>query len=141
MSVRGSYGVCGRRALRCVSLRVCTVLFLLPARHTAFFSASILAVYIALTIADEDFLAVEHVIQTMTVLGVLVAVCRAAIPDEVRHRARLASLRSLRRRGRAPKHADPAKLNLSLSQSLCCVTMRGRRNSWIPFTSLCAVFV
>lgn len=52
-------------------------------RHTAFFAGSILAVFIILTVIDEDFLDVQHVIGIMTVLGVIVTVCRACIPDEV----------------------------------------------------------
>ena len=39
--------------------------------------------FIILTIVDEDFLDVEHVIATMTVLGIIVTICRSVIPDEV----------------------------------------------------------
>ena len=41
-------------------------------------AGSILAVLIALTIYDEDVLAVEHVLTTVTLLGVTVTVCRWA---------------------------------------------------------------
>ena len=36
-----------------------------------------------LTLVDEDFLHVEHVITVMTVLAAVLTVCRACIPDEV----------------------------------------------------------
>ena len=52
-------------------------------RHVAFFAGSMLAVLIILTVVDEDFLAVSHVIGSMTVLGIIVTLCRACIPDEV----------------------------------------------------------
>ena len=52
-------------------------------RQIAFYAGSILAVLIILTVFDEDVLNVEHVIPTMAVLGVVIAVCRACIPNEV----------------------------------------------------------
>ena len=39
--------------------------------------------FIILTVVDEDFLNVEHVFAVMTVLGVIIAICRSVIPDEV----------------------------------------------------------
>ncbi|CAN7997618.1 unnamed protein product, partial [Ixodes hexagonus] len=52
------------------------------AKNAAFFAGSILAVLLALTVYDEDVLTVEHVLSIITVLGMIVAVCRAIIPDE-----------------------------------------------------------
>ncbi|XP_017511485.1 autophagy-related protein 9A isoform X1 [Manis javanica] len=57
-------------------------LLTLLAKNGAFFAGSILAVLIALTIYDEDVLAVEHVLTTVTLLGVTVTVCRSFIPDQ-----------------------------------------------------------
>nr|XP_006059059.1 autophagy-related protein 9A isoform X3 [Bubalus bubalis] len=57
-------------------------LLTLLAKNCAFFAGSILAVLIALTIYDEDVLAVEHVLTTVTLLGVTVTVCRSFIPDQ-----------------------------------------------------------
>lgn len=51
-------------------------------RNLAFFAGSLLAVLLALTVYDEDVLTVEHVLSAITVLGMLVAVSRALIPDE-----------------------------------------------------------
>ena len=42
-----------------------------------------MAVFVILTVVDEDFLDVEHVVAAMTVLGVIIAICRSVIPDEV----------------------------------------------------------
>ncbi|XP_078071683.1 autophagy-related protein 9B isoform X2 [Mustelus asterias] len=52
------------------------------AQNLAFFSGSILAVLIALTVYDEDVLTVQHILTAITVLGVVVTVCRSFIPDE-----------------------------------------------------------
>ncbi|KAJ8024436.1 Autophagy-related protein 9A [Holothuria leucospilota] len=52
------------------------------AQNVAFFAGSVLAVLIILTVVDEDVLTVEHVLTTMTLLGVTVTVCRTLIPDE-----------------------------------------------------------
>lgn len=52
------------------------------AKNVAFFAGSILAVLIALTIYDEDVLAVEHVLSSITLLGVCITVCRSFIPDK-----------------------------------------------------------
>ncbi|XP_018581640.1 autophagy-related protein 9A [Scleropages formosus] len=52
------------------------------AKNVAFFAGSILAVLIALTIYDEDVLAVEHVLTSITLLGVCITVCRSFIPDK-----------------------------------------------------------
>ncbi len=69
-------------------------------RHIAFFSGSILAVFIILTVIDEDFLAVQHIISTMTVLGIIVTICRSCIPDEVRIRSNMLAY------SRAPKQLE-----------------------------------
>ena len=37
-----------------------------------------------MTIIDEDILNVEHVIGTMTSLGIIITVCHACVPNEVR---------------------------------------------------------
>uniref|UniRef100_A0A8C9XY32 Autophagy-related protein 9 n=1 Tax=Sander lucioperca TaxID=283035 RepID=A0A8C9XY32_SANLU len=52
------------------------------AKNVAFFAGSLLAVLIALTIYDEDVLAVEHVLTSITLLGVCITVCRSFIPDK-----------------------------------------------------------
>lgn len=52
------------------------------AKNVAFFAGSLLAVLIALTIYDEDVLAVEHVLSSITLLGVCVTICRSFIPDK-----------------------------------------------------------
>uniref|UniRef100_A0A8C1QUQ0 Autophagy-related protein 9 n=1 Tax=Cyprinus carpio TaxID=7962 RepID=A0A8C1QUQ0_CYPCA len=52
------------------------------AKNVAFFAGSILAVLIALTIYDEDVLAVEHVLSSITLLGICITVCRSFIPDK-----------------------------------------------------------
>uniref|UniRef100_A0A674E0G5 Autophagy-related protein 9 n=1 Tax=Salmo trutta TaxID=8032 RepID=A0A674E0G5_SALTR len=53
-----------------------------PPGNVAFFAGSLLAVLIALTIYDEDVLAVEHVLSSITLLGVCITVCRSFIPDK-----------------------------------------------------------
>ncbi|XP_046883282.1 autophagy-related protein 9B isoform X2 [Hypomesus transpacificus] len=52
------------------------------AKNVAFFSGSVLAVLIALTVYDEDVLTVQHILTAITVLGVVVTVTRSFIPDE-----------------------------------------------------------
>ncbi|XP_026876107.2 autophagy-related protein 9B isoform X2 [Electrophorus electricus] len=52
------------------------------ARNVAFFSGSILAVLIALTVYDEDVLTVQHILTAITVLGVVITITRSFIPDE-----------------------------------------------------------
>ncbi|KAF5282828.1 hypothetical protein FQR65_LT02826 [Abscondita terminalis] len=52
------------------------------ASNFAFIFGAILAVLLVLTVYDEDVLAVEHILTTITVLGAALAVCRALIPDE-----------------------------------------------------------
>ncbi|XP_078254067.1 autophagy-related protein 9B [Rhinoraja longicauda] len=52
------------------------------AQNLAFFSGSILAVLIALTVYDEDVLTVQHILTAITLLGILVTICRSFIPDE-----------------------------------------------------------
>uniref|UniRef100_A0AAY4B157 Autophagy-related protein 9 n=1 Tax=Denticeps clupeoides TaxID=299321 RepID=A0AAY4B157_9TELE len=52
------------------------------AKNVAFFAGSILAVLIALTIYDEDVLSVEHVLSSITLLGVCITVCRSFIPEK-----------------------------------------------------------
>ncbi|CAD5117279.1 DgyrCDS6067 [Dimorphilus gyrociliatus] len=56
-----------------------TVIF---AKYTVFFCGSILIVFVVLTVIDEDILAVQHVIGTMTVLTIICSIGRACIPDE-----------------------------------------------------------
>lgn len=46
------------------------------AKNIAFFAGSLLAVLITLTIYDEDVLAVEHVLSSITLLGLCITVCR-----------------------------------------------------------------
>ncbi|XP_072901240.1 autophagy-related protein 9B isoform X2 [Hemitrygon akajei] len=57
-------------------------LLMVIAQNLAFFSGSILAVLIALTVYDEDVLTVQHILTAITVLGIVVTVCRSFIPDE-----------------------------------------------------------
>ena len=57
-------------------------LWAVVARNVYFMSGAVLAVLVALTMYDEDVLAVEHVLTIMTGLGVVIAVCRVFIPDE-----------------------------------------------------------
>ena len=52
------------------------------AHNVAFFSGSICAVILVLTVIDEDVLQVEHVITILTVTGVLTALSRVFIPEE-----------------------------------------------------------
>ncbi|XP_030637625.1 autophagy-related protein 9A [Chanos chanos] len=52
------------------------------AKNVAFFAGSILAVLITLTVYDEDVLAVEHVLSSITLLGVCITICRSFIPDK-----------------------------------------------------------
>lgn len=52
------------------------------AQNFAFFSGSILAVLIALTVYDEDVLTVQHILTAITVLGVVITIARSFIPDE-----------------------------------------------------------
>lgn len=52
------------------------------AKNMAFIAGSLLAVLIICTVVDEDVLKVSHMLTTLTILGVVVAACRACIPDE-----------------------------------------------------------
>lgn len=52
------------------------------AKNVAFFSGSVLAVLIALTVYDEDVLTVQHILTAITVLGVVITITRSFIPDE-----------------------------------------------------------
>ncbi|KAM7379462.1 hypothetical protein PAMP_005009 [Pampus punctatissimus] len=52
------------------------------AKNIAFFSGSVLAVLIALTVYDEDILTVQHILTAITVLGVVITITRSFIPDE-----------------------------------------------------------
>lgn len=52
------------------------------AKNIAFFSGSVLAVLIVLTIYDEDVLTVQHILTAITVLGVTITIARSFIPDE-----------------------------------------------------------
>jgi hypothetical protein len=67
-----------------VSIKTFHTIFLLFFRFVSFASGAILAVLIILTIYDEDVLNVEHMLTTMTSLGVILGICRSLIPDEVR---------------------------------------------------------
>ena len=52
------------------------------ARFLTFVAGSILAIFIALSVWDEDVLNVEHVITIITILGAIIAGCRVFIPDD-----------------------------------------------------------
>ncbi|XP_045907031.1 autophagy-related protein 9B isoform X1 [Micropterus dolomieu] len=52
------------------------------AKNIAFFSGSVLAVLIALTVYDEDVLTVQHILTAITVLGLVITITRSFIPDE-----------------------------------------------------------
>ncbi|XP_030624289.1 autophagy-related protein 9B isoform X2 [Chanos chanos] len=52
------------------------------AKNMAFFSGSVLAVLIALTVYDEDVLTVQHILTSITVLGLVITISRSFIPDE-----------------------------------------------------------
>lgn len=52
------------------------------AKNVAFFSGSVFAVLIALTVYDEDVLTVQHILTAITVLGVVITITRSFIPDE-----------------------------------------------------------
>ncbi|XP_030607138.1 autophagy-related protein 9B isoform X2 [Archocentrus centrarchus] len=52
------------------------------AKNIAFFSGSVLAVLIVLTVYDEDVLTVQHILTAITVLGVTITIARSFIPDE-----------------------------------------------------------
>ncbi|KAL6081699.1 hypothetical protein STEG23_005606 [Scotinomys teguina] len=54
----------------------------LLARQLVFFSGALFAALLVLTVYDEDVLAVEHVLTTMTALGVTATVARSFIPEE-----------------------------------------------------------
>jgi autophagy-related protein 9 len=53
----------------------------------SFTAGAILAVLIILTVYDEDVLNVDHMLTTMTSLGVVLGICRSLIPDEVRKKS------------------------------------------------------
>ncbi|KAL7977902.1 hypothetical protein Chor_010854, partial [Crotalus horridus] len=57
-------------------------LLAVAAGNAAFFAGSLLAVLIALTVYDEDVLAVQHILTAVTLLGLVVTLARAFIPDE-----------------------------------------------------------
>lgn len=46
------------------------------AKNVAFFSGSVFAVLIALTVYDEDVLTVQHILTAITVLGVVITITR-----------------------------------------------------------------
>ncbi|KAA0704476.1 Autophagy-related protein 9A APG9-like 1 [Triplophysa tibetana] len=52
------------------------------AKNVAFFSGSVLAVLIALTVYDEDVLTVQHILTAITILGVVITITRSFIPDD-----------------------------------------------------------
>ncbi|XP_062598344.1 autophagy-related protein 9A-like [Saccostrea cucullata] len=57
-------------------------LIVILAKNVAFFAGSVLAVLVVLTVIDEDVLAVEHILTTMTIAGLIVTACKVFIPDE-----------------------------------------------------------
>ncbi|XP_022669570.1 autophagy-related protein 9A-like isoform X1 [Varroa destructor] len=59
-----------------------THLTVILAKNIVFFAASPWVVLVALTIWDEDFLAVEHIVTAIAILSMILAICRSAIPDE-----------------------------------------------------------
>jgi autophagy-related protein 9 len=52
------------------------------ARFFTFMAGSVLAIFIALSVWDEDVLYVEHVLTIITILGGIIAISRVFIPDE-----------------------------------------------------------
>ena len=52
------------------------------ARFVAFLAGSVLAVFVGLSVWDEDVLNVEHVLTIITCLGGVIAICRVFLPDE-----------------------------------------------------------
>ena len=52
------------------------------ARFVAFIAGSVLAVFVGLSVWDEDVLNVEHVLTIITCLGGVIAICRVFLPDE-----------------------------------------------------------
>lgn len=55
--------------LKCALSLLSHFMHTLSYRNVAFFAGSVLAVLVVLTVIDEDVLAVEHVLTTMTVAG------------------------------------------------------------------------
>lgn len=53
------------------------------AKNIAFFSGSVLAVLIALTVYDEDVLTVQHILTAITVLGVVITIARWVFRAEI----------------------------------------------------------
>lgn len=54
----------------------------LIARNIAFLASALLAVLLTLTVIQEDLLTAHNVLTTLTVLGIIITVCRIFIPDE-----------------------------------------------------------
>jgi autophagy-related protein 9 len=54
------------------------------ARNVAFVSGSLLAVLFTLTVVQEDLLTAHNILTSITLLGIIVTVCRIFIPNEVR---------------------------------------------------------
>ncbi|XP_015791840.1 autophagy-related protein 9A [Tetranychus urticae] len=52
-------------------------------RNVMFMAGALLAVLVLLTFYDEDVIAVEHVITIIAALGIIVAVARGFIPDDI----------------------------------------------------------
>lgn len=52
------------------------------AQHIGFLCGAIFAVIVALTLYDEDVIAVENLLTLMTGLGATIAICRGIIPEE-----------------------------------------------------------
>lgn len=53
------------------------------AKNIAFFSGSVLAVLIALTVYDEDVLTVQHILTAITVLGVVITITRLVLTARI----------------------------------------------------------
>ncbi|XP_059490836.1 autophagy-related protein 9A [Neocloeon triangulifer] len=52
------------------------------AENIGFVAGSIVAVFVVLTVYDEDVITIEHVLTIVSVCGVVYAICRASIPDQ-----------------------------------------------------------
>lgn len=56
--------------------------FTLLAQHIVFICGSLFTIIVILTLIDESFLSIEHLLPVMTFLGVALPICRGFIPDE-----------------------------------------------------------
>ena len=55
----------------------------LPCRHIAFVAGGLFAVLLTLTIIQEHLLTAPHILVTIGALGLVAALCRLLIPEEV----------------------------------------------------------